>query len=184
VERVVVIGCSAAGKSTVARDVGRLLDIEVIHLDKVLWKAGCRLSSPDEELEVVRSLLDRPRWIMDGNYTASLPMRLAAADTVVVVDFSRLRCLRWAIKRLLKYRGRTRPDMGEGCPEQLNFTFFRWIWNYPKQERPQLLKHLNERANHARVVFLRDPADVDQWLEEVRRAAAAGKEAVHADGTR
>src|SRR5437588_7546887 len=135
--RIVVIGSSAAGKSTVARDMGRILGIEVIHLDRELWKPGCRLSAPHEELPAVRNLLDQPRWIMDGNYTDSLAMRLEAADTVVVVDFSRLRCLLRALKRLLRFRGRTRPDIGGDCAEQLDVDFLRWIWNYPRTERPE-----------------------------------------------
>src|SRR2546421_5592612 len=115
-DRIVIIGCSAGGKSTIARELSQILGIDVIHLDKVLWKPGCRLSEPHEEPEALRELLDRPRWIMDGNYTASLAKRLSNADTVVFIDFSRWRCLARALKRLLQFRGRTRPDMGAKCP--------------------------------------------------------------------
>ncbi|HEY2588663.1 MAG TPA: hypothetical protein VGI81_23175 [Tepidisphaeraceae bacterium] len=175
-DRVVIIGCSAGGNSTIARELSAILGIDVIHLDKVLWKPGCGLSDPQEEPEAVRELLDRPRWIMDGNYTASLPMRLAQADTVVFIDFSRFRCMGRAFKRLFQFRGRTRPDMGANCPEQLNFGFLRWIWNYPHSERPELLGQLQKHASHATVVHLRSPADVARWLADVRaRQAEAGK---------
>ena len=170
-ERVLVVGCSAAGKSTVARELGKILDISVVHLDKLLWKPGCRLSDAHEEPEAVREVLDQPRWIMDGNYTVSLPMRLAAADTVVVVDFDRWRCLYRAMKRLLQFRGRTRPDMGAQCPEQLNLSFLQWIWNYPHDERPVLLKQLREHGGHAKLVFLHNPREVDRFLERVRRGS-------------
>lgn len=170
-DRVLIIGCSAAGKSTVARELGKILGIEVIHLDKLLWKPGCNLAEESEERRVVRELLDRPRWIMDGNYTASLPMRLTAADTIVLIDYPRPLCLLLALKRLLTYRGRTRPDMGTACPEQLNLSFLRWIWDYPKQERPELLKHLSLHGKHARLVSLRSPGESRQWLAQVRRQA-------------
>ena len=183
-DRILVIGCSAAGKSTVAREMGRILGLEVIHLDKLLWGPGCQLAEPRKECQAVLCLLDRPQWIIDGNYTASLPMRLAAADTVVVVDFSRLRCLGRAIKRLMQYRGRTRPDMGEGCPEQLNLEFLRWIWNYPRQERPQLFRQLDQHGGHTRVVFLRNPQEVERWLDELRRLVSDHKEVAHATGSR
>lgn len=170
--RVLVIGCSAGGKSTVARALGKVLGIEVIHLDKVLWKPGCRLRDSTEEPQAVRDLLNRPAWIMDGNYTVSLPMRLAAADTIVVIDFSRLRCLLRALKRLLQFRGRTRPDMGANCPEALNLDFLRWIWSYPRRERPELVRQIETHADHAQVIYLHNPADVERWLEQVRREAA------------
>src|SRR4051812_38243430 len=111
-ERVLVIGCSGGGKSTVARRLGELLGVEVIHLDKVLWKPGCKLVGPHEEPGEIEDLLERPRWVIDGNYTASLPMRLMRADTVVVVDFPRVVCLGRVMKRLWQHWGRTRPDMG------------------------------------------------------------------------
>ena len=170
-DRVLIIGCSAGGKSTVARELGQILGIDVIHLDKLLWKPGCRLTEESKEPDEVRQLLDRPRWIMDGNYTASLPIRLGAADTVVFIDYPRRLCLTRAFKRLFMYLGRTRPDMGAGCPERLNFNFLRWIWNYPKHERPKLLQQLQSHANHALIVTLHSPKEADRWLDQVRRQA-------------
>ena len=179
-DRVVIIGCSAGGKSTLARELSRVLGIETVHLDKVLWKPGCQLADPQEEADAVRELLGRPRWIMDGNYTASLPMRLAQADTIVFIDFSRIRCMLRALKRLSQFRGRTRPDMGAGCPEQLNIGFLRWIWNYPRDERPELLRHVQEHASHAAVVHLRSPAEAERWLATLRQPAPARREAARA----
>ena len=181
-DRIVVIGCSAGGKSTIARELSQILGVDVIHLDKVLWKPGCRLADPQlEEPQAVGELLGRRRWIMDGNYTVSLPMRLARADTVVFIDFSRFRCLLRALKRLFQFRGKTRPDMGANCPERLNFELLRWIWNYPHAERPALLRQLREHAGHLTVVHLRTPAEVERWLDEVRERAKKESHVARAD---
>jgi adenylate kinase family enzyme len=168
--RILVIGSSAAGKSTVAREISELLGVELIHLDKELWKPGCRLSNPDEEREVVARLLElRDRWVMDGNYTESLKMRLERADSVVWVDFSRPRCLLRAMRRLLQFRGRTRPDMGAGCPEEFNLHFIKWIWRYPHDERPKLDRLVAAHGPHVTVHHLRNPRHVRDFLEHVRR---------------
>jgi adenylate kinase family enzyme len=168
--RIQIIGCSAAGKSTVARELGEILKIEVIHLDKELWKPGCQLTPPHEEPAVVEKLLEREeKWIIDGNYTASLPMRLQKAELVVMVDFPRWLCLLRACKRIFTYWGRTRPDMGHGCPETVNVSFFKWIWRYPYDERPELLRQLNEHAKHAKVVRLRGDWQVRRWLKAFRK---------------
>jgi adenylate kinase family enzyme len=176
-DRIVIMGCSAGGKSTIARELSQILGIEVIHLDKVIWKPGCQLSDPSEEPDMVRELLDRPQWIMDGNYTASLDMRLARADTVIMIDFSRFRCLVRALKRLFQFRGTTRPDMGANCPEELNFNFLSWIWNYPRKERPELLRRLREHGSHAHLVRLRTAAEAERWLDQLRAHPVAAKEA-------
>src|SRR5262245_31406125 len=110
--RVLVIGSSGAGKSTIARQLGSRIGIPVHHLDERMWQAGCQRVSPDQELAKVAHLLDQPAWILDGNYTASLPKRLKRADTVVWVDYPRELCLFRALKRLATHRGRNRPDMG------------------------------------------------------------------------
>src|SRR5262249_31329751 len=137
-------------------------------LDKLLWKPGCQLTPPEQEPNELREVLDRPRWILDGNYTASLPQRLQVADTVVVIDFHRLRCMAGALKRLLKFRCRTRPDMGAGCPERLDFAFLKWIWDYPNKERKTLLSHVRNFGPHTHVIYLRKPAEVERFLSLAR----------------
>lgn len=174
-DRVVIIGCSAGGKSTVARRLGEILGIETIHLDKLLWKPGCNLTPPEEEPREVAKVLDQPRWIIDGNYTVSLPMRLKRADTVVIIDYSRTLCLFRALKRVWQHFGKTRPDMGSQCPEQINLQFLKWIWDYPTSERPELLRQLQEHGAHARVVHLRSPRETEKWLAELNQESPASE---------
>ena len=47
-ERIVIIGCGGAGKSTLARQLGKKLNIPVVHLDKLWWKPGWVESSREE----------------------------------------------------------------------------------------------------------------------------------------
>jgi adenylate kinase family enzyme len=86
---VLVIGPGGAGKSTVAKRLGRILSLEVIHLDKFYWKPGW-IEAPKEEWDVpIERLLAGESWIMDGNYSRTLERRLKSADTVVFLDFAR-----------------------------------------------------------------------------------------------
>jgi adenylate kinase family enzyme len=166
--RILVIGSSGAGKSTIARDLGDIMGIEVHHFDKVMWKPGCRLSEPEDEPARQAPLLEQPEWIIDGNYTASLPERLKRADTVVLVDYPRELCLFRAARRLLRFFGRNRPDMGGGCRERLDLDFLKWIWFYPHRERPVLRKLIRAHGGHARLVRLRFPHQAQRWLAQLR----------------
>jgi adenylate kinase family enzyme len=177
-DRVLVIGCSAGGKSTVARRIGETLGIEVTHLDKVMWKPGCKLTRPEEEHGEIVDLLDRPRWVIDGNYTASLPMRLAKCDTIVMVDYPRSVCLMRALKRLVTHFGTTRPTMGEACPETVNLSLLKWIWEYPEKERPELMRQLRLHGSHAEVVILRNQRETDRFLNRLRSEHGQRKEHV------
>jgi adenylate kinase family enzyme len=167
--RIQIIGGSAAGKSTVSKRLGEILGIDVIHLDHVLWRPGCRLADKAEECALVRPLLERERWIIDGNYTESLPMRLERADTIIMVDASRASMFWGAMRRLVKHGGGTRPSMGGGCRERLDFAFLKWIWRYPKDERPVLLEQIRRHGGHARLVTLRSRGGITRWLDELCR---------------
>jgi len=171
-KRIQIIGCSAGGKSTVARELGAILGIEVIHLDREMWKPGCELTPPHQEADVIERLLQRDTWIIDGNYTASLAQRLQAADLIIMVDFPRWLCMLRAIKRLFTYFGRTRPDMGHGCPESVNISFLRWIWRYPQDERPELMRQVRLHGTNTRIVKLRGHRQCRRWLNAVRKRIA------------
>ena len=80
--KVLVIGSGGAGKSTFARRLGALLELEVIHLDSLYWSAGWVEMPKAEWQRVVEELLSRRAWIIDGNYSGTLQMRLEACERV------------------------------------------------------------------------------------------------------
>ena len=164
-KKVLVIGPGGAGKSTFARRLGDLLDIEVKHLDKLYWRAGWQEPAKDEWLERVKELATEESWIMDGNYGGTLEVRLKQSDTIIFLDMPRLLCLWRITKRRILYSGRSRPDMAEGCPEQLNWEFVRWVWHYSRTSRPKVVKLLRENAETKKIVWLRSRADVRRFLD-------------------
>ncbi len=159
-ERVVLIGPGGAGKSTLARTMAEVTGLPLIHLDREYWRAGW-VPTPDEEwVATVQRLVQGDRWIMDGNYGGTMPIRFARAHTIVFMDFPRWRYLPRALKRGLLNRGRTRPDMAPGCNERLDCAFTRWLWNYPKEARARTLAALAAAPSGTRIVTLRTPREV------------------------
>jgi adenylate kinase family enzyme len=165
-ERVIIIGCGGAGKSTLAQKMGQKTGLPVVHLDKLFWKPGWVESAPEEIDEKIRQELDKPQWIMDGNFNRTLPMRVARADTVIYLDFSRMACLLGVLKRVLTTYGKVRPDMGEGCPERIDFEFLKWVWNYNKNKRERNYRLLNE-AEHAETIVLKNRRAVKKFLAQL-----------------
>ena len=147
-ERIMIIGCGGSGKSTLARQLGEKLNLPVVHLDRLFWKPGWQQVSTEEFDEKLAAELEKPQWIIDGNFTRTILQRIAKCDTVIYLDYSRIVCLWGVIRRVIKSYGKTRPDMGEGCPERIDFEFLRWVWNYNRQNRDKNYRYLNE-APHA-----------------------------------
>lgn len=162
--RVLVIGSGGAGKSTFATRLGERTGLPVIHLDALYWRAGWCETPPDEWAKVVRRVLERDAWVMDGNYGGTVDARLATCDTVVFLDLPRIVCLWRVVRRWLRYRGRARPDMAEGCNERLTLEFVRWIWQYPGTRRPGILAKLAALRHGQRAIVLRSAAEVEQFL--------------------
>ena len=165
-ERIIIIGCGGAGKSTLARQLGEKLDIPVVHLDKLFWKPGWVQVSQEEFDALHTRELAKAKWIMDGNFNRTMPQRIARCDTVIYLDFSRFACLLGVLKRVLTTYGTVRPDMGEGCPERIDFEFLKWVWNYNKDKRERNYRLLNE-AEHAETIVLTNRRAVRKFLAQL-----------------
>jgi adenylate kinase family enzyme len=169
-KKVLVIGSGGAGKSTLARHLGTLLNLEVIHLDALYWKPGWIETSRAEWRKVTEALLRPDAWIIDGNYANTLDLRLAACDTVIFLDIARPICLWRVLKRAIIYRDRTRPDMAEGCRERLDLGFIRWVWGYKRKTRPRIIEILRKDAQSQKVIWLRSQAEVERFLASAKDA--------------
>jgi adenylate kinase family enzyme len=165
-DRILVLGSSGSGKSTLARALGERLDIEVIHLDSHFWMPNWQ-AMPEKHWDAkLRTLLERHRWVMDGNYPESLEMRLGYADTVVFIDHHRLICLGRCIRRFINYRGNNRPELAPGCHEKIDWEFFQWIWDYPRNVKPWVLQVLEKYEDDVRLVHLRSSSQVRVFLAD------------------
>ena len=162
--KVLIIGPGGAGKSTFANQLGELLDVEVLHLDKFYWRPGWIEVPKDEWRKIVEQLLSGDAWIMDGNYSGTLEMRLKECDTLIFLDMPRTLCLWRVFKRAVMYRNKSRPDMAEGCREGLNLDFILWIWNYPRRTRPKILRMFEANREGKKMVWLRSRSDVKSFL--------------------
>lgn len=166
-ERILIIGCGGSGKSTLARKLGELLELPVVHLDHLCWLPGWVKRDRAEFDELLARELEKDRWIIDGNFNRTILARLAKCDTVIYLDFNRVTCLLGVLKRTVTNRGKTRPDMGEGCPERLDPEFLKWVWNFNKLNRERYYGLLND-AQGVETVVLKNRRMVRRFLKQVR----------------
>ena len=155
--RVAILGRGGAGKSVLARQLSELTGLPAIELDSLFWQPGP--SPTPAEVWVARhhELIAGERWIIEGDLgpdDAGLASRLAAADTIIVLDFGLLRCA-WQSLR----RGR---EQGE---------YWSWIWSYRRQSLPKLRIAIAAQLPRAQVHVLRNPAMVRRFLADVRGSA-------------
>jgi adenylate kinase family enzyme len=168
-KKVLIIGSGGAGKSTLAARLGEVTGIEVIHLDKIHWKPNWTSPPKDEWRKTVKAELKKDEWIMDGNFGGTMEMRLAACDTVIYLDFPRTICLYRALKRAVKYYNKTRPDMGEGCNERIDFEFLHWVWNFPKTTKPKIEERLKRFESEKTTIRLHSKREVEKFFRNLKK---------------
>ena len=165
-ERILIIGCGGAGKSTLARQLGEKTGLPVVHLDQLFWHPGWVASSKAEIDEKIFAEMAKPQWIMDGNYNRTLPERVKYCDTIIYLDFSRMACLLGVLKRVITTYGTVRPDMGDGCPERFDVDFLKWVWNFNRKNRESNYRLLNE-TQHAETIVLKNRRMVKRFLQSL-----------------
>ncbi|MBX7174118.1 MAG: DNA topology modulation protein [Pyrinomonadaceae bacterium] len=168
-KRIVIIGSGGAGKSTLAKKLSEILQIEVLHLDKLYWIAGWQKPSKLEWQSKVEELLKKDSWIMDGNFGGTMETRLAACDTAIFLDLPRTICLYRILKRWWTYRNTNRPDMTEGCNEKVDFDMLDWVWTFPKRAKPEIEARLKKVENEKKIIRLKSPQEVQDFLESCKK---------------
>ena len=165
-KRIIIIGCPGSGKSTLARELGEKLDLTVVHLDRLWWTKGWENVSREEFDERLNNALKLDSWIIDGNYSRTMDARLEKCDTIIWLDYSRWACLRGMFQRVVLNHGKVRPDMAEGCPERFDWEFFKYIWNFNRNNRV-LNRTRIAKTKHAKAYVLKNRKEKQAFLESL-----------------
>lgn len=161
VQRIIVIGCCGAGKSTVAREVAERLALPLHHLDRLFWLPNWEERDREAFTRDQEAILREPAWIIDGNYGSTMGLRLAACDTVIYLDLPLHVCLWRVLKRSLARN--PRPDMAEGCVERIDWEFYRYVLRFPREHRPST-EILLAPATHCTIHRLRNRKEIQTFL--------------------
>lgn len=138
--KIILVGSSGSGKSWLSKKLAELYNYPLIHLDNEYWKPDWQKTPKEEWIACQQEIMNKDKWIIDGNYNNTMEIRFLGAELVIFLDINRLVCLISAIKR----HGKKRSDL----PEYLNegrifskefFEFCKIIWKFPKTSRKTIM---------------------------------------------
>lgn len=141
-DRILIMGCSGTGKSTLAQAIASLRGLTYVSMDRdIFWLPGWRSRPRPEAIALIEQAVAGP------------PRHVA---------------LRGVISRWLRYRGRSRPEMAPGCPERLDWKFLRYIWTLERDEAPQFQEMLEQHGRNVPVVTLKSYREGEDLLSRLR----------------
>lgn len=174
--KVSIVGVSASGKSTLARELSKISGIPVVELDSLYWQKGWQPRPPDEFRALTLPRLQADRWIIDGNYSTVRADVWRQADTIIWLHIPFWRNL-WSVTSRTLKRVFTREKLWADNRESLwaQFTkdsIIRWVWTThgPYEERyRKAFREMSLRDDSPRHLTLRGRDQARIFLETVAR---------------
>ena len=162
-KKIIVIGCPGSGKSTFSRKLHKLIKIPLFHLDMMYWNSDRTTVDKAVFQERLRNTIQLDEWIIDGNYGATIELRLQACDTAIFLDYPLTVCLDGIKKR----KGKVRSDMPwiENNDEE-DVEFMEFIKNYNSQSRPKVMELLAKYSDKDIYIF-KTRNEADEFLKRL-----------------
>lgn len=171
-KRVAIFGNAGGGKSTLAKRLAGLTGLPLHPLDLIQFKPGGGKVPHGEYLNAHAALLRQDEWIIDGfGDVPSAWERFARADTLVYIDLPLITHARWVTKRLIQGLFVT-PEGWPANPPMWSSTMssYRVLWACHRGLTPHYRRLVGEAAAAKQVCHLKSPAEMNAFLETVKRA--------------
>lgn len=158
-KKIIVIGCPGCGKSTLARALSERTGLPLYYLDNMYWNADKTTVDRSTFVSRLEAVLAEDEWIIDGNYSSTMEMRMAACEGVIFLDYPTEICLRGVRER----RGKPRPDMPWiETEEDGELTAF--IKRYGIEERPRVLSLIDKYKDGRSTLIFGSREEADEFL--------------------
>lgn len=157
--KVIVIGCPGAGKSTFARKLRDKTGLPLFYLDMLFHNSDRSTLSREAFDAGLHEILERAEWIIDGNYRRTLPLRFEACTDVFLFDLPVEQCLQNAAARV----GTVREDL-PWVETEFDPDFRQYILDFPTNQLPMICDLIDRYRDTRNITIFHSVQEADEWL--------------------
>lgn len=160
--KAIIIGCPGSGKTTFAEKLQKCTGLPLYYLDAI-WHKPDKTHIPREEFdERIKEIFSTPEWIIDGNYSRTIEMRMQECDTVFLFDLPTEACIQGATDRI----GKERYDM-PWLETELDPEFEVFIREFPETTLPKIYSLIEKHKEDKTVVIFKSREDADEYIRKL-----------------
>ena len=159
-KKIIIIGCPGSGKTTFAEKLQKATDLPLYYLDAIWHKPDRTHISREEYDEKLAEIFQTEEWIIDGNYSRTLEVRIQNSDTIFLFDLPTEVCLQGATERL----GKARYDV-PWIDMTLNPELKQQIEEFPEKVLPRIYELLEKYNDGKKIVIFRSRAEADEFIK-------------------
>mgnify|MGYP003447276081 FL=1 len=163
-KKIIIIGCPGSGKSTLSRSLHKITNIPLYHLDMLFWNEDKTTVEKSVFLDRLLKVIQNDEWIIDGNYSSTMELRMQACDTVIFLDYPLDVCLNGIKER----KGKPRSDMPWIESDEDDAEFIEFIKNFNSQSRPKVIELL-KRYSHKDIYIFSNRIQAEEFLKGISK---------------
>ncbi len=167
-KKILIVGAPGSGKSTLAKRMQSMLGYPLLHLDRIFHIDNDHQITRDELIKkIIAFRTGKDAYIIDGNYQATLDLRLEDADTVIYLDIDPAIRLENVMKRIGE--DVVRDDIAEGFDNSvLDSVFIDYVKTFHLSKQADLEATLAKTK--AKVIKITDYQMLEAFIEKIKES--------------
>ena len=162
--RISIIGGPGTGKSTLANNIGKELNLPIYHLDAIHHLENWKVRDCVERDKIILEKIEEERWVIDGTYKSTLEARVKKSDMVIFLNYSTIARVRSVLSRYFKNKGKERPEI-PGCKEQMNWKFLKLVIKW-EQGRINIINETLEKNKDKNIIIFKNRRKLNKWYKK------------------
>ena len=174
--RINVIGTTGTGKSTFSKKLAEIIQAAYVEIDKVFWRPNWTYLDDEQLFKNLEIELNAEKWVLDGNYTRTTPVKWKNVQTVIWLDFPFLTVLSRSVKRAI-YRSTSGVELwpGTGNRESFKMLFSNdsivlWTLKTFRKRKKEYAAAMEDKTYaHIKFIRLKSPAEAEEFLSKLKQ---------------